>query len=290
MRLIASSLLLGFFLIISPNSSQAQEFEIGLLGGLSLYSGDLSPREFGLFFNDLNPAGGFYLRYRPASRLAFRLGAAFTRLDARDEDARGSFLGEDGRVLNFRTDLTDIGLTAEWDLFYLGDRKGNHLAPFVSGGVNVAFYNPEGNLDGVWYELQPLATEGQGLGGEMYASAPYSLSEVVFSIGGGLRWRVSDRVVIGGELSGRAVSSDYIDDVSNTRISYFDILENTGPVAAQLSHPGIGNPAEAEGLIYSRGGEFSDWYFIGGITIGIIIGESSGGRGGRSNQQGCYQF
>ena len=289
MRLIASSLLLGFLCLFTPNSNQAQEFEIGLMGGLSLYSGDLSPQEFGLFFQDINPAGGFYLRYRPGHRLAFRLGAAFTRLDARDDDARGSFLGPDGRVLNFRTDLTDIGLTAEWDLFYIGDKKGNHLAPYAFGGINVAFFNPEGNLDGVWYELQPLATEGQGIGGENYASTPYSLSEFVFNFGGGIRWRVSDRVVIGAELGGRNVSSDYLDDVSNTRVSYFDILENTGPVAAQLSHPGIESPAEAEGLIYARGGEFSDWYFVGGLTVGIIIGESSGG-GRRNNQQGCYSF
>jgi hypothetical protein len=266
---------------------QAQEFEIGLMGGVSLYSGDLSPDEFGLYFEDLNPAGGAYIRYRPTQRLALRFSGMFTQLSASDDaPLAGNVEAGFERVINFRSRLTEFSLTAEFDLFYIGDRNDNYLAPYVYAGGSIISYNPEGNLDGTWVELQPLATEGQGiLNNPNYDPARYSLNEIVPNVGGGLRWRMSEKIVLGVEVGGRRVASDYLDDVSDTTVDYLDILENTGSTAAELSNPNIVNPGDIRGTTYKRGGEFADWFFHGGITLGITLGAGSG-----NGQTGCYKF
>ncbi|PHI19921.1 hypothetical protein CEQ90_10240 [Lewinellaceae bacterium SD302] len=287
MRGITSIIPLLLCLFAIGNQPSAQEFELGLMGGVSLYSGDLSPDEFGLYFEDLNPAGGAYIRYRPTSRLALRFQGMFTQLSATDNaPIPGDVDERQERLLNFRSNLTEFSLTAELDLFYIGDKDDNHLAPYVYGGGSIISFNPEGNLDGNWVELQPLATEGQGIqGNPNYDPARYSLNEIVLNVGGGLRWRVSEKFVLGLEIGGRRVASDYLDDVSNTQVDYLDILENTGSQAAEFSNPNIANPTDVRGQTYTRGGEFADWFFHGGLTVGITLGEGSS-----NGKTGCYEF
>lgn len=286
MRFSTLTILFSLF-FISSTAIVAQEVELGLIGGISIYSGDLSPQEFGLYFEDANPAGGLYIRYRPTNRLALRVHGMFTKVSATaDSDGTGTGVGQ---TLNFQSSITEMGIQAELDLFYIGDKNANHLAPYLSLGYSFISFDPEGNGgDGVLTRLQPLATEGQGIGGADYAPVPYSLSEGVLNVGGGLRWRVSDRIVVGAEIAGRRVASDYLDDVSNVRVNYFDILENTGPLGASFSNPRLQNPTPGSSeATYTRGGEFADWVFIGGVTVGIIIGE---GKGGGRGQTGCYKF
>lgn len=261
----------------------AQEFEIGVLGGVSVYSGDLSPDEIGLYLEDANPSGGLYLRYRPVERIAFRLTGFFGKVSASDEDI--TFGGtEVGQARNFRSSISDVGLTVELDILRFGP-PSSHLALYVAGGGSMVSFDPEGNLDGTWYRLQPLATEGQGLGRDGYAAAPYSLTEFALNLGGGLRYQISNSVSLGAEVIGRRMNSDYLDDVSNTQVNYLDILENTGRLAAQFSNPTITDPATADRLDYTRGGEFADYFFSGTITLGITLGQSGGGK-----RRGCYQF
>lgn len=286
MRLL-TPLVLSLAFLATFSTTNAQEFEIGLMGGVSIYSGDLSPDEFGLYLDDLNAAGGAYIRYRPTQRLALRFSGMFTKLSASDDSPlAGNVEAGLERVLNFRTSLSEFSLTAEFDLFYLGDPDDNHLAPYVYAGGSIISFNPEGNLDGNWVELQPLSTEGQGiLNNPNYDPARYSLNEIVPNVGGGLRWRMSEKIVLGVEVGGRRVASDYLDDVSNTTVDYLDVLENTGSDAAMFSNPNIVNPSEIRGTTYQRGGEFADWFFHGGITLGITLGT-----GGGNGQTGCYTF
>lgn len=264
----------------------AQGVEIGLLGGVSMYSGDLSPAEFGIFTQDFNPAGGLFLRYSPGHRLAFRLAGVFTQVSATDD--KEVFLDAQGRSRSFRSSISEVGLTASLNLFYLGDPNDRYLAPYLLGGVSLVSFNPEGNLDGIWYELQPLRTEGQGIPGGNYAPTPYSLQEISLHLGGGLRWQAGDRVSLGFEIGGRRIASDYLDDISDVSVNYLDILENTGPTAAYFSNPSIQDPSAADAdRTYARGGEFADWFFTGTFTVGLRLG--SGGGGGRG-KMGCYSF
>ncbi len=285
MRHALALVFLLFFCSISVRTV-AQGVEIGLMGGVSMYSGDLSPAEFGIFTQDFNPAGGLFLRYSPGHRLAFRLAGVFTQVSATDD--KEVFLDAQGSGRSFRSSISEVGLTASLNLFYLGDPQDRYLAPYLLGGVSLVNFNPEGNLDGIWYELQPLRTEGQGIPGGNYAPTPYNLQEIVLHLGGGLRWQAGDRISLGFEIGGRRMASDYLDDISNTTVNYLDVLENTGPTAAYFSNPSIQDPSAADAnSTYSRGGEFADWFFTGAFTMGLRLGSGSGGGRGK---MGCYSF
>ena len=279
-------LLAAFLLLLSSSIAVAQNLELGVKGGISVYSGDLSPSQFGIFFEDLNFAGGVYLRYRPTTRFGVRINGNFGRLDAqRDRVFRNENNQRVEVPFEFETTFSEFNLVGEFDLFYLGDPEGNFLAPYAYAGVGVFSFNPKAtDRDGNLVELQPLRTEGQGLDNTRYAPAPYELTRVVGIIGGGVRVRFAERFVVGLELGGRFTGTDYIDDIGSVQVNYNDILRsNNGATAAFFSNPAVQNPAEVDNLEYRRGGDFNDYYFVGGLTFGITLGE--GGRG-----KGCYSF
>ena len=268
-------------------SLSAQELEFGIKAGGSLYSGDLSPQEFSINFNDVNFAGGAYLRYRPASRLGVRINANFGKLSAqRDDLVAPNGTGESVMISrSFRSSLTEFNAVIEYDLFYIGNPDNNYLAGYLYGGGGVFSFNPEGTLDGVeYFELQPLRTEAQGAGPE-YDAAPYELTRLVGVLGGGIRIRFADRFTIGAEVGGRVTGTDYIDDITDRRINYVDVLgQENGGLAARFSNPAVTDPSEVTELTYKRGGDAKDYYFVGGLTFGVKLG------GGGNRKTGCYTF
>lgn len=286
MRYAFSFIFLLSFYLFPSSSLLAQGLELGLLGGVSTYNGDLSASEFDIATQDFHPAAGVFLRYSPGHRLAFRLAGVFTQVSATDPKA--IYIDGQGRSRSFRSSISEVGLTMSLNLFYLGDPKDRYLAPYVFGGASLVSFNPEAELDGIWYELQPLRTEGQGIPGGNYAPTPYNLQEIALHLGGGLRWQASDRLSFGLEVGGRQMASDYLDDISDASVNYLDVLENTGPTAAYFSNPSIQDPTtEDAARNYTRGGDFSDWFFTGGLTLGLRLG--AGGGGGRG-KTGCYSF
>lgn len=279
---------LFLFLLFGFTTVQAQELEFGVKAGGSVYSGDLSPKEIGLYPRDINFAGGLYLRYRPTTHFGIRVNGNFGRISAEEDDARAP--NEMGELMtfsrNFRSSITEFNAVLELDLFHIGDPGGNFFAPYVYAGVGVLSFNPEGEMDGVFTELQPLRTEGQGTGlSPEYDATPYELTTVVGVVGGGVRVRFADRIVVGLEVGGRRAGTDYLDDVSDTRVNYLDVLQgDNGGLAARFSNPVVENVAEVTDLTYVRGGGAGDYYFVGGLTLGVTIGASG------SNKSGCYKF
>jgi len=286
MRTRLSLLLFALLLCIGMTTVQAQSLEFGVKSGFSVYSGDLSPKDFGFFTDDMNFAGGLYLRYRPQIRWGIRVNGNFGRLSAEKETQAPNEMGTVVPISrNFRTSITEFNAVAEYDIFYLGDKESNFFAGYIYGGVGVLSFNPESELDGVFTELQPLRTEAQGSGDPRYDATPYELTRVVAILGGGVRLRFADRIVIGLELATRKTGTDYIDDVSNTRVNYLDVLNGpNGGLAARFSNPAVQNVAEVGDLEYRRGGEYEDYYFVGSLTVGITIGAAG------SNKSGCYKF
>lgn len=281
--------LLFLIFLIPVDVLRAQGLEIGIHGGGAAYSGDLSPREFGFFVEDFNLGGGAYLRYRPSDRLAFRVIGSFGRLTAnRVVELRISDEETVAIERNFRSKLEEISLFLEYDILHFGNPTGQYAAFYAFGGVGLFSFQPQGQIDGIYYNLQPLATEGQGINDPRYDPAPYELTRPVFTLGGGIRAQVADRIVVGVELGGRVPGTDYIDDVSDTNVNYLDVLENSGSLAARFSNPAITDVTMVDNLNYRRGGEFNDYYFVGSITIGVLLGRSSGNNTRRGS--GCYEF
>ena len=280
-------LLLAVLLVGGLPTLSAQELELGIKAGGALYSGDLSPREFSINPDDVNFAGGAYLRYRPSTRLGIRVNGNFGMISAERSDLTAP--NEDGVQTpisrNFRSKIAEFNAVLEYDLFYLGDPASNFLAGYVYGGAGVLSFNPESTLDGVeYFELQPLRTQAQGAGPQ-YDATPYELTRVVGILGGGIRVRFAERFVIGLEVGGRITGTDYLDDITDQPVNYLDVLgQENGGLAARFSNPAVQDLAEVGDLTYRRGGDAKDYYFVGGLTFGITLGE------GGNKKTGCYTF
>lgn len=259
---------LSLFLLCCGLMCSSQNMELGLWGGGAVYSGDFSPKEFGLYFNEIRPAGGIFLRMNPANPISINFSLSLGKIGGEDGETNDFA----DRMLNFRSNVTELALKADLHLFRLGNPRATQLVPYAMGGVGVFRFNPEINFDGNWIELQPLGTEAQGAEGY---EDPYSLTELALLAGGGLKIIFKERFTIGLELGGRKTFTDYLDDVSGQTVHYLDVLEHNGSLAAQVSNPSIKDP-EFDNLIYSRGGEYDDWYFMGGISFSFVFGEGSG--------------
>ena len=285
-RITLPCLLVALVLTVS-NSLTAQDsyFELGVQGGDMPYNGDLSNAGIG-FLSNWNTFGGFYLRYRPINRVGLRFNGIFGRIDAtRDYSVSIPGGGRGSFTRSFRSPITEFSLAAEVDLFYLGDPDDRFVAPYIMAGIGRTSFNPQAeNRDGLLVDLQPLRTEGQGIEGGVYDPFPYDLDIITFHLGGGIRAKLSDRFVLGGEVSGRVTGTDYLDDISGTRVVYNDVLENGGSESAYFSNPALTPGDVPDDYSYTRGGDSNDFYFLINLTLGIRLG------GWGSNASGCYSF
>jgi len=286
MKTIPLAFLLTISCFLSGHLSGQQYFEIGLQGGDMPYNGDLS-EPGAAFLNDWNTFGGFYLRYRPISRVGLRFNGIFGNIAAESETTVRRTPDDLADITrNFRSKIQEFSLAAEVDLFYLGDPEDRFVAPYVMAGIGRTAFNPQSQIDGVYYELQPLRTEGQGIPGGVYDPFPYELNITTYHLGGGVRAKLGERFVVGGEISGRVTNTDYLDDVSGRRLNYNEVLQNTSTLGARFSNPAV-EPGEApDNLFYRRGGTSDDFYFLINLTVGMRLGGWGGGRGA----SGCYSF
>ena len=280
MKLLTAFGLLLALTCLSPLTAQ-RYFELGAMAGDMPYNGDLSD-EGAAFLNDFNAFGGLYLRYRPISRVGLRLNGIFGRIAAVKETSvrtNDSPATRADITRNFRSSIQEFSLAAEVDLFYLGDPEDRFIAPYVMVGIGRTTFNPQSELEGVYYDLQPLQTEAQEI--------PYALDITTYHLGGGLRAKLGERIVVGGEISGRITGTDYLDDVSNLSVNYNDVLADGGAIAARFSNPAIDPLGDdiPDSLNYRRGGDSDDFYFLINLTVGIRLGGWGGGGG-----SGCYSF
>ncbi len=266
--------------LFSMNKSHAQGAELGILIGPSFYSGDLSPEEAGLYFQEMDIAGGVFARFNLNRTLALRLGANMAKVSG-DDRRRGL----SNRDLNFQSNILEAALIGEVNLFHLWDYEGKGVIPYLFGGAAVFRFNPEASFDGDYVELQPLGTEGQGLPGY---EEPYRLTQLAIPLGIGVKILLNKNLALGLELGGRKLFTDHLDDVSNAEVNYFDVLEGNGELAARLSNPLLLDPSPDDAT-YRRGGDFKDWYYIGGLSLSFRLqGEGRGIGSGRGI--GCPTF
>ena len=269
----------ALFLFTTINAQEGAE--IGLLGGVSLYSGDLSQQEFGVYADELNPAFGFFGRFNLNKTIALRLGLSLGRLAGDDANT-----GRD-RNLAFRSRLTEFSLVGEVNLFKLGRYRNRGTLPYLFGGVAVFNFNPEAPFDGDYVALQPLGTEGQGLPNY---EAPYKLTQLSIPMGIGVKFLLNDNITLGLEFGGRKTFTDHLDDISSAEVNYFDVLEGNGELAASLSNPNLTVDPDSEDATYRRGGEYNDWYYIGAIMVSFRLNGSGQNPFNSGKGIGCPTF
>jgi hypothetical protein len=149
------------------------------------------------------------------------------------------------------------------------------VTPYVFGGIGIFYYNPyTKGLDGDRTYLRPLSTEGQGMS-QYPDRKQYSLVNVSFPIGGGLKFFVGKTLMITTELGFRYCATDYLDDVSRSYVNLDTLKAYRGQEAVDLTYRGDqletwdGNYPNFK---HQRGdSKANDWYWYGGINIGVYF-------------------
>ncbi len=291
-------LLTGWLVLFSVALMAQQSAELGILLGASTYDGDLSPENSRFDIDQYQPAFSFFYRYNPNRFIGFKANFAYGEIAA--DDAQSEVEAKRERNLSFRSNILELGLTGEWNIFgFAPGGGGPRFSPYVFGGVSFFRFNPRTEYQGQTIDLQPLGTEGQGIDG---FADPYSLAQIAIPFGGGIKFAVTDRINLGLELGFRKTFTDYLDDVSGAYVNYSLLSTNNGKLAADLSNRTgeyFGTePIDAPTGAMRGNPEKDDWYFIGGFTLSYTIFSHSknglsGGRGkykGNGKGFGCPTF
>lgn len=85
-------------------------------------------------------------------------------------------------------------------------------------GIGWFSFNPQANLNGVWIDLQPLHTEGQGFK-EFPDRKPYKLSQANLLFGAAMKFELSPNINLRVEWIHRYLFTDYLDDASTKYIN-----------------------------------------------------------------------
>jgi opacity protein-like surface antigen len=260
--------LLSLLFFLFPLLTNAQTRLHGtLFGGFANYYGDLQDKPFTLDQSGLAIGAG--LKYEFTDHISFRTGFMYGKIAGDDQRNRANL---QFRNLNFQSKVFEWNVLAEYTLFDLHDKQ---LSPYAFGGLALFHFNPY-TFDslGTKYFLKPLSTEGQGLA-EYPDRKPYKLTQFSIPFGVGVKFRVTDNVVLGYEIGLRKTFFDHLDDISKTYVDEATLLNAKGAKAVELAYRAGelhgGDPAyPADGTV--RGGpKYKDWYYFSGVTLSFAI-------------------
>lgn len=258
-------------LLVIPFCAQAQaHHEIGLFAGVSNYYGDLQNQ----WFPDkgYHPAVGVTYKYFMTPRLGLRFGATYSRLSAYDSLADAAVRKQ--RNLSFETGIFEVHGGLELNLLGV-DVGRSKVSPYVFGGIGIFYYNPfTKTQSGDKVYLRPLSTEGQGMS-QYPDRKQYSLVNVSFPVGGGMKFFVGKTLMITTEVGFRYCATDYLDDVSKSYVNLDTLMAYRGKQSVELSFRGDevqGFDGNYPNYKYQRGDSKSnDWYWFGGINVAIYF-------------------
>ncbi|GAB1395355.1 MAG TPA: DUF6089 family protein [Saprospiraceae bacterium] len=204
--------------------SAQRGWELGGMAGVSNYFGDLNSN-YGL--NHIGPSARLFARYNFNTRLCLKFAASYARVAGYDSDSDNTF--EKQRNLSFASNIFDGAAEFEFNFMpYVHGSAYNNFTPYGFLGLAAFKFNPKTKYEDKWYELQPLGTEGQFLGQE------YSLLQLGFAYGLGLKWDINYDWSINVELASRYLFTDYLDDVSTIYPDAKDVQRLHGDIAAAL--------------------------------------------------------
>jgi len=261
----------GFILLIvfqlNIAFSQVSFYEIGVFGGVSNYQGDLAPIAF--VAKETHLAAGAFAKYNLTSIFGMKA-SVYTGLISGNDDNSTEYWKQQ-RNLSFQSRIYEASLMFEMNLAkYNPKYKYTILAPYVFFGAGFYHFNPRTRYEGIWYDLQPLGTEGQGL--PQYPDRqPYNLTQYSFPMGFGFKGRVDKYWNIGVEMGYRKTITDYLDDVSTTYISKELLDEFHGEITWELSNRSDevngGIDVYKDDTKYRGDDTNKDWYIFSGVII-----------------------
>ena len=242
----------------------AQYFEVGALVGTSGYSGELT--EQSISTEGLHSTLGVFGRYLFDERFAVKANLTKYTVSASDADARSLALRE--RNLSFRSDIVEFGLMGEVNLMKYNIRDNRGSVPYITAGLSYFTFNPQAELNGNWYDLEPLHTEGTG----------YKTSGIAIPFGIGFKFNVNYRVNFAVEVGYRKTFTDRLDDVSGLYPN-ITAMRSESLVGSQLSYrtPELTGEFGDDPMGTERGDSGNnDSYYYAGISFSVNLTDKYG--------------
>jgi hypothetical protein len=181
--------------------------------GLTWYNGDINEKSNKIISPDkvFKPFVRAGINYRLGSRMETTVAFFYGNIGGADSLA----IEKDNRKrnLSFRSVIDELSVQLEYHL--LSVYQKHKLNPFVFGGVGIFHFNPQAQLNGTWYDLQPLGTEGQFLPEGKYPH-PYSLTQMSMPVGAGIYFQLNQHWRLKIDYATHFTRTDYLDDVSTT--------------------------------------------------------------------------
>lgn len=202
-------------LLFSTTLVSAQwRWDFGGQMGVSNYLGDIGGKDKDRrdFIADMKLSktrwnfGGF-ARYKWLPKISFKAGIEYLRIEG--NDALSTNLGRMFRNFNFRNDIYDLSVTAEYFFYENNDLGGTYryrhnFRCYVFAGGGAFYSNPKTFYRGEWVALQPYATEG----------VTYKKFNISIPMGIGLYFTINKMHRLGFEMNYRKTFTDYLDDIS----------------------------------------------------------------------------
>lgn len=190
------------------------EGEFGISAGVGHYLGDLTA---GMKLYKAKPkfAAGAFFRKQFNNYVGMKVSANYAFLGYSDryinyyENKVQSL-----RNLSFNTNVWELSISGDFNFFrFQPEFPEYRYTPYVSLGVGVFTYDPYAYLGGEKHFLRSIGTEGQG--SAAYPDRkPYGSMAVCFPLSLGLKYGITEKINIFGEVSYRFTTTDYLDDVS----------------------------------------------------------------------------
>ncbi|MDP2386097.1 MAG: DUF6089 family protein [Bacteroidota bacterium] len=251
----------------SNNHKDFYSHDVGLFLGGSYYIGDLNPRGH---FALSQPAGGVFYRFNYSHRFAFRGGVNMGSVMADDSQSDNEDQLE--RNLNFKSRIYELYAKSEFNFmeYQIGHSKF-FFSPYVFLGLDVFYFNPQGNVNNSWVNLKRLSTEGQKTS-QNPDQKPYKLIQPAIPFGLGFKLNIAKSMGLGFEWGPRKTFTDYIDDVSNKYVDPALLAAEKGATAAQMSNRSEDPLTYANNTGKLRGNpNTKDWFFFYGVTLSIKL-------------------
>lgn len=267
-------------------------FEIGATGGVMNSLTDLGGKK-GIgkkFIKDLrwknaHLSYGAYIAANYLDAVFVRLEGTFGTVSGADsilKSVASSTYGRYERNLSFKSKISEVQLALEiHPLFFkkYDDEDPPMLSPYVVAGVGLFSFDPQAKLNGQWYSLQPLHTEGQGFA-EYPDRKEYKLNQLNIIAGGGIKYELSPAFNARLEFVHRFLNTDYLDDVSqkdyvDPTLFYNYLTPNQAAIAQQLyNRTGELNPSDIGYTPNIQRGDpkNKDSYFTIQFKIGMTLG------------------
>ncbi len=240
------------------------------------------------FIKDLNwktakPTFGFYALAMYQNKLGLRLEGTFGQVSGYDsilKNVSTTTFGRYERNLSFKSKIADFQLALEVHPLMFKDYDGEEppsISPYAVIGVGYYSFDPQAKLNGQWYSLQPLRTEGQGFK-EYPDRAPYKLNQLNIAAGLGVKYEINSMINARLEVNHRILSTDYLDDVSTNYIDpnlFYNYLPvNLAAIAQQLhNRKGELNPTDVTNIGDQRGDpKDNDAFFTIQLKVGVTLG------------------